>query len=209
MEDTLVGQQLGGYLLDRVIGRGGMSMVYYAWDLGLQRAAAVKVIDTRYRQNPMYAQRFVQEARAIATWRHDNILQVYYAGQEEDLYYFAMEYIGGPDLKKVMGKYVDAGELMPIADLLRIGRVVADALDYAHERQVIHRDIKPANIMIDRDGRVVLADFGLALDTQQGSLGETFGSPHYIAPEQARNSAKAVAHFCNCGNSPCNILNIA
>ncbi len=192
MNDPLIGTQLGNYRVERVIGRGGMATVYHGWDVSLERPVAIKVVDARHRDNPAYTQRFVQEARTVATWRHDNILQVFYAGQEDELPYFVMEYVDGPDLGDVMRRYADDGELMPQEDVLRLGRSIAAALDYAHERQIIHRDVKPANVMVAKDGRVVLADFGLALNTQQGSIGEIFGTPHYIAPEQAHNSATAV-----------------
>ncbi len=192
MNDPLIGQHLGNYRIDSVIGRGGMATVYYGWDESLHRPVAVKVIDARYRDNPAYAERFLQEARSVATWRHDNILQVFYAGQSDDLYYFAMEFVDGPDLSRVMKQYVEEGELMPHEDVLKIGRAVASALDYAHSQDIIHRDVKPSNVMVAKDGRIALADFGLALNSQQGSMGDTFGTPHYIAPEQARNSAMAV-----------------
>lgn len=192
IEDPLIGYQLGAYRIERLIGRGGMAQVYYGTDLNLQRAVAIKVIDTRFRNDPGYAQRLVQEARVVAAWRHENILQVYAAGEDNGLYYFVMEYIDGLDLGQIMAGFAQDKELMPLADVLRISKAVADALDYAHRRQVIHRDVKPSNVMVAKDGRIVLMDFGLALNVQQGSLGETFGTPHYIAPEQAVNSAQAV-----------------
>jgi len=193
MTDPLISQQLSNYRVERIIGRGGMATVYYGWDVSLERPVAIKVVDARFRENPAYAQRFIQEARTVATWRHDNILQVFYAGQENDLSYFVMEFVDGPDLGQVMRQYVDDGELMPQEDVLRLGSAIADALDYAHGREVVHRDVKPSNVMIAKNGRIVLADFGLALNVQQGSIGEIFGTPHYIAPEQARNSAMAVS----------------
>ena len=192
MANPLIGRQLSNYRIERVIGRGGMATVYYGWDTSLERPVAVKVVDTRFRDNPAYAQRFVQEARTVATWRHDNILQVFYAGQEDAFSYFAMEFVDGPDLGLVMRQYVNEGELMPPEDVLRLGDAIAAALDYAHARNIIHRDVKPSNVMVAKDGRIVLTDFGLALNIQQGSIGEIFGTPHYIAPEQARNSAMAV-----------------
>jgi serine/threonine protein kinase len=192
VQDPLIGQQLGNFRIQKLIGQGGMAQVYYGWDENLERPVAIKVIDVRLRGNPTYAQRLVQEARSVASWRHENILQVYYAGQEDGLYYFAMEYVDGLDLGQIMARYAEDEELMPHQDVLGIGRAVAEALDYAHNKGVIHRDVKPSNVMIDREGRVVLADFGLAMDVQQGSMGETFGTPHYVAPEQARNSADAV-----------------
>lgn len=103
-----------------------------------------------------------------------------------------MEFIQGWDLQRLIQAYASRGELMPQADVLRIGRAVADALDYAHLRGAIHRDVKPSNVLVSVDGRVLLTDFGLLLETGQGTRGEVFGSPHYIAPEQARSSAAAV-----------------
>jgi serine/threonine protein kinase len=191
-EDPLIGRQFGSYRVEHLIGRGGMAVVYYGWDVQLERPVAIKVIDARYRSNRAYAERFVREARAVATWRHENVVQVYYAGEEDGLYYFAMEYVDGLDLDSLLAEYVVAGELMPYADVLRIGRAVASALDYAHARGIVHRDVKPANVLVANDGRVVLSDFGLAMDVEQGSLGEVFGSANYISPEQARRSADAV-----------------
>lgn len=189
--DSLIGLQLANFRLERVLGRGGMAQVYYGWDVKLQRPVAVKVIDARFRDNPAYAKRFVREAQAVAAWRHENIAQIYYADEKDDLYFFAMEYVDGLDLGQLLTIYAAKGELMPQADVLRIGQAVASALDYAHAKSVIHRDVKPSNVIIARDGRVVLTDFGLALDVQQGSVGEVFGSAHYIAPEQARRSSDA------------------
>jgi len=191
-EDPLIGRQLANYRIDRLIGRGGMAQVYFGWDVALERPVAIKVVDVRYRDDPAYAERFVREARAVAKWRHQNVVQIYYAGDQDGLYYFAMEYIEGLSLRELLSLYAAESELMPHDDVLRIGRAVASALDYAHRRGVIHRDVKPANVMVAGDGRVVLTDFGLAMDVRQGSLGEVFGSSHYIAPEQARRSADAV-----------------
>jgi len=191
-DDPLIGSQLANFRLERVLGRGGMAQVYYGWDVKLQRPVAVKVIDSRFRDNPAYAKRFVREAQAVASWRHENIAQVYYANEQSGLYYFAMEYIDGLDLDRVLTSFAAKSGLMPQSDVLRIGHAVARALDYAHAKNVVHRDVKPSNVMIARDDRVVLTDFGLALDVEQGSVGEVFGSAHYISPEQARRSSDAV-----------------
>lgn len=191
-DDPLIGKQLANFLIERVLGRGGMAQVYYGQDVKLQRPVAIKVIDARYRGKPVYAQRFVKEARAVARWRHENIIQIYYADDQDGLYYYAMEYIDGQDLASVLAAYSAEGELMPSEDVLRIARAVASALDYAHKHGVIHRDIKPSNVMVASDGRIVLGDFGLALDMQEGSSGEAFGTPHYISPEQARRSSDVV-----------------
>jgi tRNA A-37 threonylcarbamoyl transferase component Bud32 len=188
----MTGQQLSNFRVERLIGRGGMAEVYYGTDVKLNRPVAIKILDARYRSNPDYARRFVQEARAVATWHHPNVIQVYYADDDHGLYYFAMEFIDGLDLAELLRQYQSEGELMPHEDVLRIGWAIAEALDYAHARGVIHRDVKPSNVLISREGRVVLSDFGLAMDTGQGSLGQIFGTPHYIAPEQARRSADAI-----------------
>jgi serine/threonine protein kinase len=190
--DPLIGRQLANFRIERLLGRGGMAQVYYGRDVKLIRPVAIKVIDSSYRGNQAYARRFVQEARTVAAWRHENIIQIYYADNEGDLYYFVMEYIEGLDLASLLARYFKDGELMPHADVIRIGRSIAVALDYAHGKGVVHRDVKPHNVMVATDDRVVLMDFGLALDSQQGTLGEVFGTPHYIAPEQARSSGNAV-----------------
>lgn len=192
MNDPMIGKLLGNFRVESLIGSGGMAQVYRGQDVKLQRPVAIKVIDARYRKDPDYAQRFVKEARVMAQWRHENILQIYYADDQAGLYYYAMEYIDGQDLASLMSYYAEAGELMPIADILRIGRAIAGALDYAHAQGVIHRDVKPSNVLVARDGRVVLGDFGMALEVRDGSMGDVFGTPHYISPEQARRSADAV-----------------
>ena len=192
VEDPLVGQQLANFRLERVIGRGGMATVYYGMDVKLERPVAVKVIDARYRNKPEYAQRFIRESRVVATWRHPNVLQIYYADDEDDLYYFVMEYIDGLDLRQLIDMYNDDGRMMSYEDVLTIGDAIAASLDYAHAQGVIHRDIKPSNVMVAHDQRVLLTDFGLALQITEGSMGEVFGTPHYMAPEQAKRSADAV-----------------
>jgi serine/threonine protein kinase len=190
--DPLIGHTLGHVRIDRSIGRGGMGQVYAGHDLNLDRAVAVKVIDARHRSDAQYAQRFLREARAVASWRHEHIVTIYAADNQDGLAYFVMEYLSGADLGAILRRTVADGRLVPHAEVLRIGQAIASALDYAHARGMIHRDIKPANVMIADDGRVVLVDFGLALDVQAGSVGEVFGSAHYLAPEQARRSSDAV-----------------
>jgi serine/threonine protein kinase len=170
-----------------------MASVYYGIDIQLQRPAAIKVIDDRFRGNSAYTERFVREARAMASWRHPNIPQIYQAGVDHGFYFYAMEHIHGMDLDELSRRYASQDELLPYEDVLRIGRAVADALDYAHQKRAVHRDVKPSNILIAEDGRILLTDFGLVLQADKGTRGEVFGSPHYIAPEQAHSSAGAVS----------------
>ncbi|MFN8382217.1 MAG: serine/threonine-protein kinase [Anaerolineales bacterium] len=192
MKDPLIGQQYSNYRIERLLGQGGMATVYYGHDIKLNRPVAIKFIDKRYKNNPVYASRFVNEARMMGKWRHENIVQIYYADDTQGYSYYAMEYVDGQDLSKIMELYQEQGELMPIDDVLRIGKSIASGLDYAHRQGVIHRDIKPSNVLIAKDGRVLLGDFGMALDVRDGSMGNIFGTPHYISPEQARRSADAV-----------------
>jgi serine/threonine protein kinase len=192
MQNPLIGYQLANFRVEKLIGRGGMAEVYYGHDLMLHRPVAIKVIDARLRSNSTYAQRFVQEARTIAQWRHENIVQIFFAGEEDSLFYFVMEYIEGLDLSKLLADYGAEETLMPHDDVIHIGKSVANALDFAHQNGVVHRDIKPSNVMIDETGRVALTDFGLALDVNLGSTGKAFGSAYYIAPEQARRSSQAI-----------------
>jgi serine/threonine protein kinase len=190
--DPLIGHILANYNIERLLGQGGMASVYYGYDFQLQRPAAIKVIDDRYSGDAAYAARFVHEARAMASWRHPNIPQIYQAGMENGIYFFAMEYIQGMNLEEVLRHYVQKGELLPFKDILLYGKAIAEALDYAHQKGAIHRDVTPSNVMISEDGRILLTDFGLVLEFDKGTQGEVFGSPHYIAPEQARTSAGAV-----------------
>lgn len=192
MTDQMIGQQLANFRVERLIGQGGMATVYLGQDVKLQRPVAIKVIDKRYKNDPAYTSRFIKEARMMAKWRHQNLIQIYYADEEKGYSYYVMEYVDGNDLSTVMEMYAEEGELMPIADVLRIGNAVAGALDYAHSQGVIHRDVKPSNVLIANDGRVLVGDFGMAMEVSDGSMGNIFGTPHYISPEQARRSADAV-----------------
>ena len=195
MEDSLIGKKLGDYVIQALLGRGGMSRVYRGYDENLQRYAAVKVIsgDFATTSEEEYTRRFQSEARAIAHLRHPNIVGVYQFGRWEGIYYMAQVFLEGKDLRQLLKDYEQLHKRIPVPDLLRITRDVASALDYAHEQGVIHRDIKPSNIMLEKKtGRAILMDFGLALTVQEGTMGDTFGSAHYIAPEQAMSSARAV-----------------
>lgn len=192
MKDPMLGMQLANFKVERLLGQGGMAMVYYGQDVKLHRPVAIKVLDKRYKNHPSYAGRFVNEARMMAKWHHENIIQIYYSDEAQGFPYYVMEFVDGQDLGAVIDLYHQEGKLMPIADVLRIGKAVASALDYAHKHGVIHRDVKPSNILLSKDGRVLLGDFGMALEVRDGSQGNIFGTPHYISPEQAKRSADAV-----------------
>ncbi|MEO1165809.1 MAG: serine/threonine-protein kinase [Chloroflexota bacterium] len=190
--DPLIGQTIDGYDIQSLLGHGGMGRVYQALDITLNRYAALKVMSHPTHKAELYKKRFDREAQSIAKLKHPNIVAIYRFNRTDDFSYMAMEFVDGADLRWVLRDYASNGELIDYKTLYDIINQIAKALDYAHKNGVIHRDIKPSNIMIARDGAAILTDFGLALDTNEGTLGEAFGSPHYIAPEQAVNSAKAV-----------------
>ncbi len=200
LSSELIGKQLGDYQILSTLGQGGMAHIFRGYDAKLERYAAVKVIDSTFTggvEDEEYSERFKREARAIANLNHPRIVGVYQLGWEEVpgigiVYYMAQAFIEGRDLRQVLKDYAKRGKTMPYAQILRIMRDIADALDYAHKHGVIHRDVKPSNIMVTYDGHAILTDFGLALRTKEGTTGTTFGSVHYIAPEQAVSSAQAV-----------------
>ncbi len=191
ISDPLIGSQLGDYQIVDLLGRGGMARVYRGFDARLERYAAVKVIDTTLsvEDQEEYQQRFQREGRSIAHLNHPCIVGVYQFGQVDSLYYMAMAFVEGRDLSQILRDYVRQRRRMPYAEVIRIVGDIAAALDHAHAGGVIHRDVKPSNIMVKADGHAVLTDFGLALNVPEGSIGMTFGSAHYIAPEQAVSSA--------------------
>ncbi len=193
--DPLIGQKLGDYVIQEMLGKGGMARVYKGYDERLDRYAAVKVIEPNLiasEDDEEYRERFLKEARAIARLNHPRVVGVFQFGQLENLYYMAMVFVEGRDLREIIKENLKAKRQLSHAQILRIVRDVAEALDYAHEQSVIHRDVKPSNIMVTVDGHAVLTDFGLALNAQEGTIGNTFGSVHYIAPEQAVSSAQSV-----------------
>jgi len=194
--DPLIGKKLGDYTIESILGTGGMARVYRGYDDKLDRYAAIKVIEPQLvasDEEEEYRERFLREARSIARLNHTNIVGVYQFNQFEDRYYIAMAYIEGSNLRDVLKQVAASDRKIPNKQMLKLLRDIADALDYAHQQGIIHRDVKPSNIIVTRENKAVLTDFGLALNAVEGTIGNTFGSVHYIAPEQAISSAQAVA----------------
>lgn len=169
-----------------VVGQGGMGAVYRARQKELGRVVALKVLPADVSDDPDFAERFRREARALASLSHAGIVHVYDFGNSGGWWWFLMEFVDGATLRGLLAD----GPVEPSL-ALSIVRQVCDALDYAHARGVVHRDIKPENILVDRDGRVKLVDFGLARlvggDARDLTLtytGQRMGTPHYMAPEQ-------------------------
>lgn len=183
------------YQAIRFIARGGMGAVYEARHPVLQRSVAIKLLpDVLRTSNPGFAQRFLQEAKALASLSHPGIVCIHEAGELRDKsLYFVMEHVTGGDL----GKTLKTQGRLAAATVLRLGIQVCDALQAAHERGIIHRDIKPANLMLTDAGDVKVADFGLARTPQSGELELTrtklvLGTPCFTAPELEKGEAATV-----------------
>jgi hypothetical protein len=179
----------------RLVGQGGMGAVYQARQAKLDRLVAVKVLPPEVARDPGFTERFTREARALARLNHPHIVTIFDFGEADGLYYFTMEYVDGKNVRELLG----AGELNPSL-ALRIIPQVCDALQYAHDEGFVHRDIKPENILVDKKGRVKIADFGLArlvgltptYLTLTGSQ-QVMGTLYYMAPEQMKGT-HAVDH---------------
>ena len=183
---SLIGRRLGRYELRAELGRGGMASVYRALDTLLQRQVAIKVLAAQLSLDPEFVRRFEREASTAANLRHPAIVTVYDVGEQDGLYYIAMEYVSGRSLHAVLEERSTLG----LGYAVSLLEPVARALDYAHGQSAVHRDIKPHNILVDRDGRVLLTDFGIAQtpDSDGERLTRTgifMGTPEYISPEQA------------------------
>ncbi len=180
--------RLGPYRVFRVLGEGGMGVVFEAEDTLLCRRVALKVVSPTIARSPVAKERFLREARAVAAVEHDNIIAIYQVGEDRGLPFLAMPLLQGETLADRLKR---EGRLPP-AEVLRIGDEVAAGLSAAHARGLVHRDIKPANLWLDqRSGRVKILDFGLARETlaldgpgltQSGTI---VGTPYYMSPEQA------------------------
>ena len=186
-EPTELAEQFPQLEILELLGQGGMGAVYKARQKHLDRLVALKILPPQVGQAEAFAERFMREARSLAQLNHTNIVMVHEFGQtEQGLYYFAMEFVDGTDLRRV----IQAGELAP-AQALSIVPQICEALQYAHDEGIVHRDIKPENILLDKKGRIKIADFGLAklLDRPATvyaltQAGQKMGTPHYMAPEQ-------------------------
>ena len=187
------GQKLGNYIIDDLLGAGGMAVVFRGTQVSLNRPVAIKVLPKHFVKKQVFLERFESEATALASLNHPNIVSVIDRGVENDVYFIVMEYIQGDTLKE---RLAGVAGLVPdeICDLCR---QTLRGLEYAHKRGVIHRDIKPGNLIINRENVVKIADFGLAhLAKSQGGLdatreGQSMGTLKYMAPEQL-TSAKRV-----------------
>ena len=187
LDESRRAQEIPGYRVLEKLGSGAMAHVFKAKQLSLDRLVAVKVLPRQLSESPDYVERFYKEGKAAAKLNHPNIVQAIDVGEAGGFHYFVMEYVEGHTLHDELL----AHKVFSEAEALRVIIQVAKALEHAHKQGLIHRDVKPKNIMITKDGRVKLADMGLARvadDAQaaQKEAGRAFGTPYYISPEQIR-----------------------
>ena len=179
---SLIGKSLGKFEIVEHIGVGGMATVFKAYQQTLDRYVAIKVLPATHANDPVFVQRFVQEARSVAKLTHPNIVQIHDFGEQDSTTYIVMEYVDGGTLRDRLKR--------PITVIEAIGYVMqaADGLDCAHRNGIIHRDVKPANMLLRRDGHLLLSDFGIAKilegTTNLTRVGTGIGTPQYMSPEQ-------------------------
>jgi len=192
----LQGQQLGVFVLQSLLGSGGMAEVYRAFDPRLNRMVAVKVLPPILSADPNYVTRFRTEARRVAALNHPHIVPVYHYGEDlvkrQQLLYQVM-----PILRESLRDRLDREGTLPLAEAGRIVVEIASALEAAHEMGLVHRDVKPENILLDQKGKAMLTDFGIAREAMfvrrpgvmqtLAATGLPVGTPEYMAPEQLRN----------------------
>ena len=185
MDDTSPGALFDGrYRIVGRLGQGGMARVFLAQDESLHRQVAVKVLADRHSDDPHFIERFQREARAAARLNHPNIVQVYDQSQTAGMSYIVQEYVEGETLKDLIRRESPIEPRRAIT----IGLQILAALRVAHQQGVIHRDVKPQNILVQPDGKIKVADFGIASagDTEMTEAGSIVGTAQYLAPEQAR-----------------------
>ena len=204
--------RIGDYDVESVIGRGGMGVVFKAYDAQLHRALAIKVLSPRLAENGAARQRFAREAQAAAAVIHPNVVAIHGVNATDKTPYMVMPYVAGPSLQHL----VDEQGPLEEKEIVRIALQVSSALAAAHSQGLVHRDIKPANILIERDvSRVLVTDFGLARAVDDASMTQTgffVGTPNYMSPEQAQGhrvdgrsdlfSLGSVLYFMASGHMP-------
>ncbi|NIV28657.1 MAG: protein kinase [Anaerolineae bacterium] len=183
--DDMIGRQLGNYKIVGELGRGGMAVVYRAFQPSLNRYVAIKVLPPHLGLDQEFVERFQREALASAKLRHPNIVVIHDVGHQQGIYYIVMELLEGRTLKQM----IEGEGALSIERANRIVEQVAAALDYAHQQGFVHRDVKPANIFVGKDDHTTLTDFGIAKAASEAQqltrTGILMGTPEYMSPEQA------------------------
>jgi len=185
MSDAWIGKTLGRYRIDREVGRGGMGVVFEGSQLSLNRRVAIKMLPAQLALDPQFKERFYQEAEVIARLDHENIVHVYDIEEIDGASFIIMEYVDGESVRELRER---RGKLSP-EEVRTLGVAVARALAAAHALGIVHRDVKSHNVMVTREGKIKLMDFGIARVSDGGirtATGAVLGTPEYMAPEQAR-----------------------
>ena len=174
----------GRYQIIKELGKGSMGVVYQVHDPNLDILLALKVLRQDRVSSEAFVKRFLREARVLGRLNHPNIVRVYNVDEDQGTVYIAMEFVEGEPLSDVL-----AGKALTAGEIAELGIVVAETLDYAHEKGIVHRDIKPSNIMLKPNGQLKITDLGIAhiedpSAHQQTQAGEILGTPAYMAPEQ-------------------------
>ncbi len=184
----VVGENVGVYRLIEKLGRGGMATVYKAYHPKLERYVAIKALHPAFLEDPNFLARFQREARVVAKLEHPHIVPIYDFAEHEGRPYLVMKFVEGETLKARLKRGV-----MTPDQIVEVVEAVGHALTYAHQRGVLHRDVKPSNVLLADDGRIYLADFGLARIAEAGestlSADMMLGTPQYISPEQAMGAS--------------------
>lgn len=181
-----IGERIaGGYRLDSILGEGGMGVVFGAWDEGLAREVAIKMVRPKWLGQPHLRDRFVSEARALARVRHPNVLEVFALGEHERFPYFVMEHIRGRTLDQLLEEGGRGPQ--PLRRVMPLVERICHGLEAIHRHQLVHGDVKPSNVMLGEGDRLALMDMGLArlLDGPEVRYPGVWGTPAYIAPELA------------------------
>ena len=187
MASDFVGQRLGRYQVVEEIGRGGMAVVYKAYQPALERYVAIKVLPRELSFDHSFVERFQREAQAAASLNHPHIVTVHDVGRVDEAHFIVMEIIDGPSLTDLLKRQ----GALPVTEAAAITGEIASALDYAHQRGFVHRDIKPGNILLTGDGSAKLTDFGIVRPSEGTRLTQTgalLGTAAYMSPEQARGT---------------------
>ncbi len=190
-QDEMIGVTLGNYRILAPLGQGGMARVYRARQENLDREVAVKVLPPWFAADRNFVERFNLEAKLVARLSHPNIVTVHDASEHKGHLYIVMQLVDGGTLKQRMDQLQEQRKTMDVAEATRIFTQLASALNYAHEHGIIHRDVKPVNVLMDRAGRPILSDFGIAkvLESTKEQLtrpGAGVGTPEYMSPEQCQ-----------------------
>ncbi|MFW5830553.1 MAG: serine/threonine protein kinase, partial [Planctomycetota bacterium] len=187
-DDLELNELLSKYEIEQLVGEGGMGIVFKARQRSMDRLVALKILSPRHAKRQDFIDQFIEEARAVGSLSHPNLIQVHEVDTENQVHYFSMEFVDGPTCSGLL----KSQQRLDPPIVLEVGRQTAKALAYAHSQRLIHRDIKPENLMLTSDNVIKVADLGISKTTEQlaeSEPDEVVGTPHYMAPEAGRGGS--------------------